>query len=78
MASSAKVDAGLSIGGIGGLVVYQLSVRPLPWMLGALTATMTASVADRPIPLRPGCVAMIGVLLEPRFTPMSSSRSIGC
>jgi membrane AbrB-like protein len=46
---------------------------PLPWMLGALTATMAASVAGWPIRgptwLRPVIVAVIGVLLGSRFTP---------
>jgi uncharacterized membrane protein AbrB (regulator of aidB expression) len=42
-------------------------------MLGALFATMAASVANAPIlgpaRLRPKVVAVIGVLLGPRFTP---------
>lgn len=46
---------------------------PLPWMLGALFATMTAAVAGLPVlgpmRLRPAIVAVIGVLLGSRFTP---------
>lgn len=68
----AHVAAGLSIGGLGGLVFHLLSL-PLPWMLGALTATMAASVAGwsirGPTRLRPVIVAVIGVLLGSRFTP---------
>lgn len=72
MTPLAQVAAGLSIGGLGGLVFHQSSL-PLPWMLGALTATMAASIAGWPIRgqirLRPGIVAGIGVLLGSRFTP---------
>lgn len=72
MTPLAHVAAGLSIGGLGGLVFHLLSL-PLPWMLGALTATMAASVAGLPIRgpvrLRPVVVAVIGVLLGSRFTP---------
>jgi membrane AbrB-like protein len=68
----AHVATGLSIGGFGGLIFHLLSF-PLPWMLGALTATMAASVAGWPIRgptrLRPVIVAVIGVLLGSRFTP---------
>ncbi|PLL12519.1 AbrB family transcriptional regulator [Tabrizicola sp. TH137] len=70
--SLARIVAGLSIGGLGGCVFHLLSM-PLPWMLGALTATMATSVAGWPIRgpdrLRPVIVAVIGVLLGSRFTP---------
>lgn len=46
---------------------------PLPWMLGALFATMIAAIADAPVTapgsMRPAVVAVIGVLLGSRFTP---------
>ncbi|MFN4191313.1 MAG: AbrB family transcriptional regulator [Tabrizicola sp.] len=64
--------AGLALGSLGGAVFYLMSL-PLPWMLGALFATMAAAVAGAPIRgpagLRPAIVAVIGVLLGSRFTP---------
>jgi uncharacterized protein len=54
-------------------VVFHALSLPLPWMLGALFVTMAASVAGLPVQgpmrLRPGIVAVIGVLLGSRFTP---------
>ncbi len=68
----ARISAGLALGTLGGLTFYALSL-PLPWMLGALFATMAASVAGLPVlgpmRLRPAIVAVIGVLLGSRFTP---------
>lgn len=68
----ARIAAGLALGTLGGLVFYILNL-PLPWMLGALFATMVASVAGAPVlgptRLRPAIVAIIGVLLGSRFTP---------
>ena len=62
----------LAIGAAGGAVFFLLGL-PLPWMLGALFATMVASVANAPVlaPMRarPVVVAVIGVLLGSRFTP---------
>jgi membrane AbrB-like protein len=53
--------------------MFYLLNLPLPWMLGALFATMAASIAKAPIlgpaQLRPAVVAVIGVLLGSRFTP---------
>jgi uncharacterized protein len=67
-----RTALGLAIGTIGGAVFYLLNL-PLPWMLGALFATMAASVAKAPIlgpaRLRPAVVAVIGVLLGSSFTP---------
>lgn len=66
------IVAGLTLGATGGAVFYWLSL-PLPWMLGALFATMVASIAGAPIRgpmrLRPAIIAVIGVLLGSRFTP---------
>ena len=68
----ARIAAGLALGTLGGLAFYALSL-PLPWMLGALFATMVASVAGAPVlgptRLRQVIVAIIGVLLGSRFTP---------
>jgi membrane AbrB-like protein len=55
----------------GGLFAYlQL---PLPWMLGALSATMAASLAGAPVSLPPrlrqSMIAVVGLLLGSAFTP---------
>lgn len=67
-----RIALALAIGTVGGAVFYLLNL-PLPWMLGALFATMAASLAKAPIlgpaRLRPAVVAVIGVLLGSRFTP---------
>lgn len=67
-----QITLALLVGTIGGAVFYLLNL-PLPWMLGALFATMTASLAKAPIlgpaGLRPAVVAVIGVLLGSHFTP---------
>lgn len=67
-----KIALALAIGTVGGAVFCALNL-PLPWMLGALFATMAASLANAPIlgpaRLRPAVVAVIGVLLGSRFTP---------
>lgn len=67
-----RIALALAIGTVGGSVFYLLNL-PLPWMLGALFATMFASLANAPIlgpaRLRPAVVAVIGVLLGSRFTP---------
>jgi uncharacterized protein len=67
-----RIALALAVGTVGGALFYALNL-PLPWMLGALFATMAASVANAPIlgpnRLRPAVVAVIGVLLGSRFTP---------
>jgi uncharacterized protein len=67
-----RIALGLAFGTAGGALFYVLNL-PLPWMLGALFATMAASIAKAPIlgpaRLRPAVVAVIGVLLGSRFTP---------
>ncbi len=72
MPDLARTAAGLALGTLGGGLFHALSL-PLPWMLGALFATMAASVAGAPVRgptrLRPVIVAIIGVLLGSRFTP---------
>ncbi|MFN3273352.1 MAG: AbrB family transcriptional regulator [Paracoccus sp. (in: a-proteobacteria)] len=67
-----RVALALAIGAAGGALFAALGL-PLPWMLGALFATMTAAVSGAPVTgparLRPVVVAVIGVLLGARFTP---------
>jgi hypothetical protein len=67
-----RIALALAIGAAGGAVFAVLNL-PLPWMLGALFATMTVSIANAPIRgparLQPVVVAVIGVLLGSRFTP---------
>jgi uncharacterized protein len=62
----------LALGTLGGGVFYFLGF-PLPWMLGALFATMGAAIANAPVKAptraRPVVVAVIGVLLGSHFTP---------
>ena len=72
MASIRRIAAALLIGTAGGCAFYATNV-PLPWMLGALFATMAATICGAPIEapnqMRPAVVAVIGVLLGSRFTP---------
>ncbi|WP_395539482.1 AbrB family transcriptional regulator [Neotabrizicola sp. sgz301269] len=67
-----RIVFGLIIGVAGGALFHWLAL-PLPWMLGALFATMAAAVGGLPVKgpkrLRPATVAVIGVLLGSRFTP---------
>jgi membrane AbrB-like protein len=62
----------LALGASGGAIFFVLGL-PLPWMLGALTATMAAALAGLPVRgpgrIRPATVAVIGVMLGSRFTP---------
>lgn len=62
----------LGLGAAGGWVFWTLRL-PLPWMLGALVATMIAAVAGLPVRgparIRGAVVAVIGVLLGAGFTP---------
>ena len=72
MTTLPRIVLALGIGALGGGVFHLLNL-PLPWMLGALFATMAAALAGAPIlgpaRLRPAVVAVIGVLLGSRFTP---------
>ena len=62
----------LLLGLVGGTLFFALKL-PLPWMLGALCLTLTASVIGLPIrtpdALRPPVIAVIGVLLGSGFSP---------
>ncbi|MBB4286557.1 AbrB family transcriptional regulator [Roseospira goensis] len=65
---------GLTLGlGVGGGVVFQALGLPLPWMLGAITATTATAVAGVPLrvpaPLRLTMVSVLGVMLGSAFHP---------
>lgn len=67
----------LAIGALGGAVA-KLAGLPLPWMLGAMTATTAAAVAHVPVviwaPLRSLFIAVLGVMLGSAFTPAILAR----
>ena len=67
-----RIALTLLLGLMGGVLFFWLTL-PLPWMLGALTVTLIAAVANAPIQaperLRNPVVAIIGVLLGSGFTP---------
>ncbi|WP_226341278.1 AbrB family transcriptional regulator [Gemmobacter serpentinus] len=67
-----RIALALALGAAGGAVFFLLHL-PLPWMLGALFCTMSASLAGvrltAPARVRPGVVAVIGVLLGANFKP---------
>lgn len=68
------------IGSLGGLFFYVLSI-PLPWMLGAMTATTVLALSgkslERPIRMRLVMLAVLGVTLGSSFTPDVLVRSAG-
>ncbi|OYW62480.1 MAG: hypothetical protein B7Z10_01700 [Rhodobacterales bacterium 32-66-7] len=72
MTSLPRVALALATGAVGGAAFHALGL-PLPWMLGALFATMIAAVAGVPVlapnRLRSPVVAVIGVLLGSGFVP---------
>lgn len=72
MSQLPRILLALALGAGGGFLFYWLGL-PLPWMLGAMFATMTAAVAGlpvlAPVRIRPPVVAVIGVMLGARFTP---------
>lgn len=67
-----RIALALGLGALGGFVFWWLTL-PLPWMLGALFATMAGAVAGLPLTgparIRGAVVAVIGVLLGAGFTP---------
>lgn len=67
-----RMAIALVIGAAGGFLFYALHL-PLPWMLGALFASMAAAILGAPVlppsRIRPATVAVIGVMLGSRFTP---------
>jgi uncharacterized protein len=70
---SLTVAAGSLAVGAGGGVLFAVLGLPLPWMLGALTATILFAMAGVPLKLpeavRPPVIAVIGVLLGAGFKP---------
>ncbi len=74
-----QIALAIAIGGAGGALFYLLHL-PLPWMLGALVATMAASIAGlplmAPVAIRPAVIAVIGVLLGANFTPDLLSQAL--
>jgi uncharacterized protein len=72
VAAIGKAGLALAIGAAGGALFHAVNL-PLPWMLGALCATLVAAMAYLPIRmperLRPPVVAVIGVLLGSGFSP---------
>ena len=67
-----RIAIGLLIGFIGG-GCFAYADLPLPWMLGAMAATMAASLAGADIALphsiRKPMIAVVGVALGSSFTP---------
>lgn len=60
------------VGSAGGFIFHQLNL-PLPWMLGALSATLIASVSGAAIEVSKGIrnyiIVIIGLMLGGTFTP---------
>ncbi len=73
-----RVALTLVLGGAGALLFQMLSL-PLPWLLGALTATMAASLAGAPVEIRPGLrkylIVVLGVMLGGTFSPEVLARA---
>lgn len=67
-----RIALGALLGAAGGVLFWLLRM-PLPWMLGSMLFTMTASIFGAPIlppnRIRPALVAVIGVLLGSGFSP---------
>ncbi len=74
----ARAALSFAIGGLGGALFYTLSL-PLPWLLGALCASMTASLAGAPVGisnlLRSGLLVILGLMLGASFTPDILTRA---
>ena len=72
-----KLLLALAIGTLGGAAASWLAL-PLPWMIGAMTATTAAAVAGAPIVLPQGLrsvmVAVLGVMLGSGFAAPLASR----
>jgi uncharacterized protein len=68
----ARIALALGLGVMGGALFFWLTM-PLPWMIGALAATLLAALAGLPIRaperLRDPVIAVIGVLLGAGFKP---------
>lgn len=70
---SLTVATGSLAVGAGGGVLFAMLGLPLPWMLGALAATILFAIAGVPLKvpgsMRPPVIAVIGVLLGAGFKP---------
>jgi len=66
------------VGGLGGALFYAISF-PLPWLLGALSAALTASLAGAPVgissPVRAFLLIVLGIMLGGTFTPDVLNRA---
>lgn len=75
--SARRILFALFLGGAGGYLFY-LARLPLPWMLGAMTATTVASMSGAQISvpplLRSLMLVVLGVLLGSSFTPDAMNR----
>lgn len=69
--SLARVILMLAIGAAGGGLFYVLNL-PLPWMMGAMTATIIAAISPLPVssprPVRPVFAAILGIALGSTFS----------
>ena len=76
--SWARVVLALLIGSAGALIFVWLHL-PLPWMLGAMTATTIAALAGAPVEgphkVRPVMFAVLGVMLGGTFAPEMLGRA---
>ncbi|MCP3871435.1 MAG: AbrB family transcriptional regulator [Gammaproteobacteria bacterium] len=74
MGNSQIVRVALTLGvGSVGAFLFSILALPLPWLLGALIATVVASLAGAPVEIRPGLrrylVCILGVILGGTFSP---------
>ncbi|RED54152.1 AbrB family transcriptional regulator [Aestuariispira insulae] len=67
-----KLALALALGGMGGGLAHAIEL-PLAWMIGAMAATITASMMNSPIfvptGLRSGMLIILGTFLGSTFTP---------
>lgn len=77
--TTARLALALSIGGAGGALFAHLQL-PLPWLLGALTATTAASMAGLrmalPDRLRQPMIGVLGLMLGTTFTPAGVEAAV--
>ena len=59
--------------GLLGSAIFLAFYLPLPWLLGALLATMIASLAGAPVEVKPGVrtclIVLLGIILGSSFSP---------
>ncbi|MEX2649089.1 MAG: AbrB family transcriptional regulator [Alphaproteobacteria bacterium] len=72
VATCLRLALTLGLGSAGGALFFVLAL-PLPWMMGAMVATMVAAVAGGPVVLpmglRTAMIVVLGVMLGSAFTP---------